>query len=302
MITEAFAKSLLEEKGISFLSLKRTELGHHDVFEVRCSDGLFFLKLSNEDRWGEISLREKNFVDYVSQNHISFPAVRSMTRFQNGNVFALFYPGLPGRPIQTEKAFSPLVFSKMGNDVAELHKSSVNASGLIEDQLRHRLSEIRRFLCDFSYFIDPSLARSALSNLSAIFNQIKGVVHPCLIHGDISFANTLVDQGRVSGYIDYEWSRFDDPAADFAFTFLWFRGNNLFPNDLIESYQREFLYPLFWERALFHCVYISLLRVSNATRNQRIYPYLLSSTASLLRCAAEGDNVAVWIKEGRQDD
>ena len=39
-------------------------------------------------------------------------------------------------------------------------------------------------------------------------------LEPCILHGDYHFANVLLDQGRISGIIDWEFAAYGDPRWD----------------------------------------------------------------------------------------
>ncbi|OFY98392.1 MAG: hypothetical protein A2Z97_11965 [Bdellovibrionales bacterium GWB1_52_6] len=56
--------------------------------------------------------------------------------------------------------------------------------------------------------------KTLLDRYSGALAKIKT---PSLLHGDYQFGNILVDQGRIRGIIDYEWSLAGDPAYDLAY-------------------------------------------------------------------------------------
>ncbi len=45
--------------------------------------------------------------------------------------------------------------------------------------------------------------------------------HPRLCHGDCAGTNILVDQGKVTALIDWEWAKGGDPAANIAYWAFW---------------------------------------------------------------------------------
>ncbi|HEV2126511.1 MAG TPA: phosphotransferase, partial [Chloroflexota bacterium] len=46
-------------------------------------------------------------------------------------------------------------------------------------------------------------------------------VGPRLIHGDLHLANVIVDGGRVSGLVDWEWAGGGEPDVDLAHLVRW---------------------------------------------------------------------------------
>lgn len=66
--------------------------------------------------------------------------------------------------------------------------------------------------------IDQALVRTAAE-------LVRSTPRPCgrraLIHNDFKSGNILIDAGRVSGIIDFEFSSRDDPARDIAFWTFW---------------------------------------------------------------------------------
>ena len=61
-----------------------------------------------------------------------------------------------------------------------------------------------------------------------VLDRIPEPVEDCLVHGDFRIGNCLVDQGRVSGVLDWELAYLGDPRFDLGYLALAYSAGKLF--------------------------------------------------------------------------
>ncbi len=64
---------------------------------------------------------------------------------------------------------------------------------------------------------------TVLPQVNDVYTMLRDTYtdHPRLCHGDCADANILVDQGKVTALIDWEWAKGGDPAANIAYWAFW---------------------------------------------------------------------------------
>ena len=69
---------------------------------------------------------------------------------------------------------------------------------------------------------------------------------PAIIHGDFNPGNVLIDNGHVSGIIDFSFASVSDRHADLGR--FWGRTNEQWGKDLVESYQARTQHPCDYQK------------------------------------------------------
>jgi aminoglycoside 2''-phosphotransferase len=137
---------------------------------------------------------------------------------------AIGYPKLPGRPLSevSKKVDCRRVAYQLGEFAYQLHKIPVEHFKYVElPEFRSRpeaLSALwKRASCYMATHFTPS-------EFELVHEWVEGRLRdeqmqdygPCLIHGDLSCWNILVDESAsaVSGIVDFEFACIGDPAED----------------------------------------------------------------------------------------
>lgn len=120
---------------------------------------------------------------------------------------------IPGAP-QTPTGHDDEWTEQLASAMAELHATPL--SGLPNDFPRHGTAAERlaRFLARGADVRDPLWDKIA-SALTPLAAQVRANP-PTLIHGDFWFGNTIWENGRLTGVIDWDGAAIADPARDVA--------------------------------------------------------------------------------------
>lgn len=123
---------------------------------------------------------------------------------------------IPGTPdpavILTETDPAPLI-ADIAREMAAIHRADVSQlSALPVMDTAEALAELRnRFM---AYGGDRPVLALALRWLE---QHIPAPLQPRLVHGDFRLGNLLVDQGRLTGVLDWELAHLGDPHEDLAY-------------------------------------------------------------------------------------
>ncbi len=138
------------------------------------------------------------------------------------------YPALPGAPGLTIDAGEPVwhmdpaspdYADRLGTLLAVLHAidpAQARAAGIAvrtpEDVRRHWLDDMDRVRAEFT--VAPSLDEAWRRWIDDDASWPETTV---MTHGELYPAHVLLDEGRISGVLDWTTARVDDPARDFSF-------------------------------------------------------------------------------------
>ena len=110
-------------------------------------------------------------------------------------------------------------FENLGRLLAHVH--SVRSDDMLElDFWQEFLGASKRFGDEQTFLNHPDDMLKRLANRARDYFQSQKLyaIAPSLTHGDVSLSNMLVNSDMVS-LIDWEFSRFTDPVADFSTVF-----------------------------------------------------------------------------------
>lgn len=97
--------------------------------------------------------------------------------------------------------------------------SKKNFVDFLYDDINNRLEYFRKANLDRIYHVDVSYFKKWFESHKPLFNIKKY----SLIHGDVRPSNILVQNGKISGFIDWEFSKTSDPAWDIGWALYFFR-------------------------------------------------------------------------------
>ncbi len=121
-------------------------------------------------------------------------------------------PGTPDPKAILANAEPDRLLAELGGQLAAIH--GIDASGLALPHMdtAQALAELRaRFE---SYGGDRPIIALALRWLES---HLPELVAPRLVHGDFRLGNLLVDEGRLTGVLDWELAHLGDPHEDLAY-------------------------------------------------------------------------------------
>jgi aminoglycoside phosphotransferase (APT) family kinase protein len=115
-----------------------------------------------------------------------------------------------------------------GDGIAPKSSWSDYISTGADDQLLQAAANVR---------ISPEHLQAACQLLAGCL-PLWQKVQPRLLHGDLSLNHIMVDSGRISGLIDFEFPNSGDPAMDLAYWGCWdsFKGFSLPVQWIMEGY------------------------------------------------------------------
>ena len=121
-------------------------------------------------------------------------------------------PGTPDPAIILESQDPKALLAELAGELAAIHRVPVAASPAPLMDTAAALAELKaRFL---GYGGDRPILALALRWLE---QHLPKPVAPRLVHGDFRLGNLLVDQGRLSGVLDWELAHLGDPHEDLAY-------------------------------------------------------------------------------------
>lgn len=109
---------------------------------------------------------------------------------------------------------------ELGHLLARIHAATLNAA------VDEHAGWLAGRLDDMGWMHEgAALASIDRALVGAAAELVRSIPRPsgprALIHNDFKSGNILIDAGRVSGIIDFEFSSRDDPARDIAFWTFW---------------------------------------------------------------------------------
>lgn len=102
----------------------------------------------------------------------------------------------------------------MAETLARLHTTTAMPDTDIRDSLRSEIADLESRMLDRERAPHPGLLiglRWLRSNIDMLAGRPA-----CRIHGDLGFHNMLIEDGRISALLDWEFSRIGDPVEDLA--------------------------------------------------------------------------------------
>ncbi len=135
---------------------------------------------------------------------------------QAGRSHWLVMEHIPGIPLRVRlrhekdvRARHRLLF-QFGEWLATIHNESVPEALMPQEPwLDRMLAVAKRYLSEYEVDGDAEL-------LGRLQTGRPGSVTPCLIHGDFTLDNVLVNDEQISGVIDWCWGAYGDPRVDLA--------------------------------------------------------------------------------------
>ncbi len=177
---------------------------------------------------------------------LPIPAPQYSARDESGQVIFMAYAMLPGMPLLRER-FAQLrqdagFERQMARDIAgflqTLHSIRPGELGLTDEHERARegwrayYAAIRERL--FPYMREDARRAVSVDFEAALAETRLWQYERCLTHGDIGAGNILVDQGRISGIIDFSFCKPGDPAQDLGALLASYGGD--FARQLLAHY------------------------------------------------------------------
>ncbi len=193
-----------------------TPLGGGEVnntYKLGCTDRQLILRVAKDE--GQSTLvNEARALSQLDSPHIPKLLFFDENNLLNDRMWILetFVPGQPQPRLTLEQ------FDRLGNLLAQVHKVSAPAATTVN--LRQQfLASTKAFGDEQKLLNHPDQTLQALiRKLYAEFEDkqpLYEAIAPALIHADATPSNILVDGHEVS-LIDWEFSKYNDPMADFA--------------------------------------------------------------------------------------
>ncbi len=149
--------------------------------------------------------------------HLSLPIPDYLWQASWGGL----YKKIPGRPISPSELKQPRVQSVLAGFVGGLHDLKNLPKNYRSERIRFRWKNRYRVLEDaLRVTVFPLLTvkqqRKAQEQFGQLFATLDKPWWPCLLHGDLSRDHILVEQGHITGVIDFGDLMMGDPALDWA--------------------------------------------------------------------------------------
>ncbi|MCA0969227.1 phosphotransferase [Halobacillus litoralis] len=172
---------------------------------------------------------------------------------------------------------------RLGRFLSELHQLKVDAAAL--DHL-DRLSVKKRKpkLKEAIHNIEHVLSRSLLDELKSYVEHVPDEENPegqTFVHGDLHAKNIIMDQGRISGIIDWGDAHLGHPAVDLAFVYM-----TLQPEDRAGFFQEYGDVDLYTEKlARFRALFTSIMLLQFAldTKDHNVQKWAEAGIEKALR-------------------
>lgn len=178
----------------------------------------------------------------ILAGHVPIPQLLDYWAGDDNCPGAFLLSELKGHPL-SEKA-SPEVAYQIGALQAAMHQiqpSNTIESGTIQNEFPHWHEFIEKQFYSFAEHVQEILDQDVFMASLNKFEQMKGKLPapdgPSFVHMDFRPANIIVDEGQVSGMIDFESVRFGSTEIDFTKIHRDFLKGN--PR-LINSYQEGY--------------------------------------------------------------
>jgi Ser/Thr protein kinase RdoA (MazF antagonist) len=187
----------------------------HSIYELRARDGrLLVLKLYR----GEMSWKldkEAYLLDLVG-SRLSLPVPEIVHTSQA----VLVMTRLPGRPARFTDADPVAVSRELGGLLRELHTITFDSFGYIETRVTNPVSsnlEYMRRRIQRKVRSGPTALREPIArHVADREGAFAGCETAVLCHNDAHDANVLVEDGRITGLVDWENVVAADPILDLA--------------------------------------------------------------------------------------
>lgn len=133
----------------------------------------------------------------------------------------------------------------IANTLAKIHKYKFQKIGFLDENLEVNY-ELPPLLNWYEICINENVNKKLGSHLVKKILKIVDKYNedlsnldkdPRLVHGDFQFNNILINNGKVVGVIDWEFSMAGHPLADIG---QFFRNEEYFDKDLIRIFQEEY--------------------------------------------------------------
>jgi aminoglycoside phosphotransferase (APT) family kinase protein len=210
---------LLKIAGIKDFTGHFTQLGGgegNDTFMLECQSQKLILRVSKYDKAGNL-YREANALSLLlSLKHVPKPVYFNESQRLQGRAWILetYLEGVPPDQIGAEQ------LENLGRLLAQVHRVRADKPERMH-YWRHFLATQKPYGDEAQFLNHPDLRlRDLLVRAKSYFeSQPNPTIIPALIHGDLSLENMLASGDEIS-LIDWEFSTFADPMADFATMFF----------------------------------------------------------------------------------
>lgn len=157
----------------------------------------------------------------ILAGHVPIPQLLDYWAGDDNCPGAFLLSELKGHPL-SEKA-SPEVAYQIGALHAAMHQirpSNTIESGAIQNEFPHWHEFVEKQFYSFAEYVQEILDQDVFMASLHKFEQMKGKLPapdgPSFVHMDFRPANIIVDEGQVSGMIDFESVRFGSTEIDFT--------------------------------------------------------------------------------------
>lgn len=169
---------------------------------------------------------ERAVLDALVTHGLPVPRVLALDHVGEGagTVSVLVTSKLPGRPMGEREQMEPdatdETIIELGRLLARIHRATLETS----------VSEHPGWLAGRLDDVGWMYQGGALAGIETrLIDAAAEVVRMCprprgpraLVHNDFKAGNILIDAGRVTGILDFEFSSLTDPARDVAFWTFW---------------------------------------------------------------------------------
>ena len=213
------------------------------VFEVNLSDGESVVARVASVAKNRYSMESLVMAEAQAAG-VPCPAVYGIEEV--GELAVMLIEHLPGVRLAEAPGAAQLV-GECAEILARIHSISVDGFGNLDDTARGEGSSLENWFVDsFESKFDQARAvdprtRAAVDRIWSTFDAARPLLRKAqcgLAHGDFSPSNILVDDGRISGVVDWESAKSGPPAFDFGW-WDWFEAAFSVPfssEDLVTAY------------------------------------------------------------------
>lgn len=210
------------------LSFERAELGlNNDSFFVDAREGRYVLRIYRNATEPERVRDEHDLLARLAMAELPF-ATPMPLRTRSGDTlavletadgprFAALFPRIPGSPAALDAANARLA----GGALARLDAAFARFD--LPVRTPASLRDVHALVPDPYQAIDELDPGETSDHVRRLFDRVDAAHDPLVaslprqvVHGDFAFPNLLVEDGRVSGFLDFEFAGADFRAADLA--------------------------------------------------------------------------------------
>ena len=237
---ENLVKKICAKEGLNSQNIRALSGGQvNQVFQI---DEEYVLRIgAREDAFQR--LKQETELLQSLHNKIPVPEIRAfgqlddlvyqIQRFLPGQKLISVWKDLPHN-VQENLAAELAAYLKILHGMPLSFSGYVNQNGqrydawvdLLTDQFKHILEEIKK--------INIRMAPGFIEMAENYFNENKHVLEdraPALLHGDLTMVNILVNEGKISAILDFEYSL----QAPIDYELLVMEAFCLYPNDWAEE-------------------------------------------------------------------